>query len=179
MISNVDLDYHMLVIKLNTDYGNTTFKVTVKSPNAVVPTNPSAPESIIESYVFHHTRLIKIYKFNNFGGVNLVPDPIVGAQIDCEQPNPVEMMNTDYIVKFKLPHDLLADGQLKIESFEYQEVIPFCSNTANSLLTGNLNCAISTSYAHLDSFDFLDKNKLVEMKGLLQNPVYDAAVTTR
>ena len=49
-----------------------------------------APENIIDSYVFHHTRLIKKYKLKNFNSVKGTADEIKNAKIDCDLKNPIE-----------------------------------------------------------------------------------------
>ena len=51
---------------------------------------PGAPVNIIESFVFHHTRLIKNYHLKNFDDVKATADVITNAKVDCDIQNPVE-----------------------------------------------------------------------------------------
>lgn len=81
----------MLVARLNGDASNGSYlKSKLISPNAEVPLMEGAPENIIESYVFHHTRLIKKYNLKNFTGVKGTADAITNAKVDCDIKNPVE-----------------------------------------------------------------------------------------
>ena len=180
VISDTDLDYHLLVVKFSgTVPDGGTWRARVLSPSAVVPTSPPAPENVITAYVFHHTRLIRIVRLLNFGGVLMDADPINNVELNCAEAMPRENQQADYLAKFQLPHLLRNDAQLKIESFEYNEVVPSCSNTANSLLQGDITCIVDNTHAHVEGFSELPADNFIEISIPFTNPAYDAANEVR
>jgi hypothetical protein len=174
-ITNVDRDYHMLVVKLSGNVGTgSSLRVRVKAPIAVVPLTPPAPPNIIKTYIFHHTRLVRIINMTNFSGVNMIPNVITTFSATCDVAGPIEGQQTDYIIKFSLPNELLASAQVRVDAVDFIQVVPFCSNTPNSLMTGNLVCGVNGNYAYIDSFNYLARNQFIEIKIPFTNPAYNA-----
>ena len=90
----------------------------------------------IESFVFHDTRMIGNYKHKSLFNLAFIADPIVPT-ISCLPINPIQLLNSEYLVTFQLPHNLLGKSEIRIDFEEYDLTAALtCTSTTNSMLTG-------------------------------------------
>jgi hypothetical protein len=99
---------------------------------------------------------------------------VIVPTIDCIPIDPIQFTDTEYLINFPLPHDLLDKSEIRIDYPDYDLTTSItCSSTTNSMLTGKI--AFSSTY----NFNAPLLDDVIELKLPLKNPAQGAAPILR
>lgn len=130
-----------------------SLKFNIHSSRSVIFANNT---DYIESFIFHHTRMIGNYKYKNLQPLGFIADPIE-PKINCLPIDPIQGTNTEYIINFELPHNLLSKAEIRIDFPDYlMTPSVICSSTTNSMLTGQVLCDILGPVPYSRTYNFED-----------------------
>jgi hypothetical protein len=171
-IRNDPQDAHYLYFQLSGALASgTVIRFTVPSSRAVMPISNTTTD-VFTMFLYHDTRLIATQTYTTFPAPMFIPDPIVPT-ITCNPTSALQTTNTDYIVTFILPHDLLAKSEIRIDFVDYDLSTDFnCTSTTNSALTGSVSCSITPlpdTFVSVVGFNAILRGAKVEIKIPLLN----------
>lgn len=86
--------------------------LNLESARATVTANNT--HDYFETFVYHDGRLIGRYRHYNIQTLVYIPD-VITPTINCLPINPIQFTDTEYIVRFALPHDLLSRSEIRID----------------------------------------------------------------
>lgn len=181
-IRNTPQDYHIVYNRFGggglTDGDSVT--LTMESPRATITANNT--HDYIETFLYHDGRLVGRYQHTNIHTLSYIPDVIVPT-INCIPTDPIQFTDTEYLINFALPHDLLSKSEIRIDYPDYDLTTSItCSSTTNSMLTGQVACDIIADpdrYSSTYNFNAPLMDDVVEIKLPLKNPAQGAAPILR
>lgn len=175
VIRNDAQDTHYLYFQINGNLATSTnLRFDVLGARSMVPPNATAthPLNYFITYIYYDTRLLATNTLNALNPALFAADPIT-ATVNCLPTSPQQNLDTEYIVAFNMPHDLLDKSEIRIDFEDYDYgADPNCTSTTNSQLTGKVSCGLLTIpnvFASVVGFDAILRTSKVEIKLPLKN----------